>query len=130
MKMYLSILKYGLVVLGLVAARPAFAVSAEIVDLSSDLMAVREEYKLPGVAVAVIVDGHLQALGVTGVRKDGNDVKVEPNDPFHLGSCTKAMTGSLIGLLVQQGKLEWDTPIVEYLPERSVFASIRTPWSS
>lgn len=117
MKMHLSIFKCGLMVLGLVVAWPVLTVGAETVDLSSDLMAVREEYKLPAVAAAVIVEGQLRALGVTGVRKDGNDVKVEPNDPFHLGSCTKAMTGSLIGLLVQQGKLEWDTPIVEYLPE-------------
>ena len=116
-KMHLSVLKCGLMVLGLVAAWPVLPVGAEIVDLSSDLMAVREEHKLPAVAAAVIVEGQLRALGVTGVRKDGNDVKVEPNDPFHLGSCTKAMTGSLIGLLVQQGKLEWDTPIVEYLPD-------------
>jgi CubicO group peptidase (beta-lactamase class C family) len=54
---------------------------------------------------------------VVGVRKEGSEVKAEPNDPFHLGSCTKAMTASLIGLLVQQGKLKWDTPIGEYLPE-------------
>ena len=117
MKMHLSISRCGLVVLGLVAAWPALAVGAETVDLSSDLMAAREEYQFPAVAAAVIVDGQLRALDATGVRKDGNDVRVEPNDPFHLGSCTKAMTGSLIGLLVQQGKLAWDTPIVEYLPD-------------
>ena len=45
------------------------------------------------------------------------DVKAEPNDPFHLGSCTKAMTGTLVGLLVQQGKLQWETPLAEYFPE-------------
>ncbi len=116
MKMHSSILERGLMVLGLIVAAPVLTVGAAIVDLSSDLVAVREEYKLPAAAAAVIIDGRLRALGVTGVRKDGNDVAVEPNDPFHLGSCTKAMTGSLIGLLVQQGKLSWDTPIVEYLP--------------
>jgi CubicO group peptidase (beta-lactamase class C family) len=88
-----------------------------VIDLAPDLIAVREKYTFPALAAAVIVDGKLHAVGVVGVRKQGTDVKVEPNDPFHLGSCTKAMTGSLIGLLVQQGKLKWETTLAEYFPE-------------
>lgn len=88
-----------------------------VVDLGPDLAAVREEYGFPALAAAVTVDGKLHAAGVVGVRKYGSDIKVEPNDPFHLGSCTKAMTGSLIGLLVQQGKLKWETTLAEYFPD-------------
>ncbi len=88
-----------------------------VVDLAPDLAAVRDAYAFPALAAAVIVDGKLHAAGVVGVRKHGSDVKAEPNDPFHLGSCTKAMTGSLIGLLVQQGKLKWQTPLAEYFPD-------------
>jgi len=110
-------LKCRIAVLFLVLAGAGVHARAEVVDLSPDLAPVREEFKLPAVAAAVIVEGRLHALGVTGVRKDGNDVKAEPNDPFHLGSCTKAMTASLIGLLVQQGKLKWETPLSEYFPE-------------
>ena len=88
-----------------------------VVDLGPDLAAVREEYAFPALAAAVIVDGKLHAAGVVGVRKHGSDVKAEPNDPFHLGSCTKAMTGSLIGLLVQQGTLKWETTLAEYFPD-------------
>ena len=89
----------------------------KLVDLAPELGPMREEFKLPAIGAAVIVEGRLYGLGVVGVRKDGSEVRAEPNDPFHLGSCTKAMTASLIGLLVQQGKLQWETPIGEYLPE-------------
>jgi CubicO group peptidase (beta-lactamase class C family) len=106
-----------LAIISFVLAFPGPGACGGIVDLSPDLTAVREEFKLPAVGTAVIVEGRLHALGVVGVRKDGNDVKVEPNDPFHMGSCTKAMTASLIGLLVQQGKLKWETPLVEYFPQ-------------
>ena len=109
--------KLWLGVLFFVLAGPGVALRAEVVDLTSDLTAVREEFKLPALGAAVILDGRLHALGVVGVRKDGSEIKAEPNDPFHLGSCTKAMTGSLIGLLVQQGKLKWDTPLIEYFPD-------------
>ncbi|MEN6337861.1 MAG: serine hydrolase domain-containing protein [Phycisphaerales bacterium] len=112
-----SMSKLWLVLVLFVLALPARRACAEIVDLSSDLTAVREEFKLPAVGAAVILEGKLHGLGVIGVRKEGCEVKAEPNDAFHLGSCTKAMTASLIGLLVQQGKLKWETPLIEYFPE-------------
>lgn len=93
------------------------AAGPQVVDLAPDLTTMRNEYGFPAVAAAVIVEGKLHAAGVVGVRKQGSDVAVEPNDPLHLGSCTKAMTGSLICLLVQQGKLKWDAPLPEYFPE-------------
>ena len=100
-------------------ACPGFpaARGSQLIDLAGDLTAVRDEYAFPALAAAVIVDGKLHAAGVVGVRKHGSDVKAEPNDPFHLGSCTKAMTGSLIGLLVQRGTLKWETTLAEYFPD-------------
>ncbi len=86
-------------------------------DLVQESTAVREEYALPAVAAAVIVDGELCTVVAVGVRKHGSDVPADVNDPFHLGSCTKAMTASLAGLLVQQGKLKWETTLAEYFPK-------------
>ena len=117
MRVCSSILKCCVIALLFVLAGPGLGAGEEMIDLASDLAPVREEFKLPAIGVAVIVEGRLRALGVVGVRKDGSEVRAEPNDPFHLGSCTKAMTASLIGLLVQQGKLTWETPMGEYLPE-------------
>ncbi len=115
---HLSVARLVLVILSLVLAAPGFSAGgSQVVDLAPDLTSVREKYDFPALAAAVIVDGKLHAMGVVGVRKYGTDVKAEPNDPFHLGSCTKAMTGTLIGLLVQQGKLKWETPLAEYFPE-------------
>lgn len=107
-----------LVALLLALAGTGFAVAdTGVIDLAADLAAVREQHDLPALAAAVIVEGRLHAVGVAGVRKLGDSVKVEPNDPFHLGSCTKAMTASLAGLLVREGRLKWETPLAEYFPE-------------
>ncbi len=91
--------------------------TVELIDLAPELSPVREEYGLPALGAALIRDGRLHAAGVVGVRKSGSDVRVEPDDPFHLGSCTKAMTASVLCILAQQGKLQWDAPLVEYFPE-------------
>jgi len=106
----------AITLLSIAASTRLTAGGPTVIDLAPDLATVREEYRFPALAAAVIVDGKLHATGVVGVRRDGSDVKAEPNDPFHLGSCTKAMTGSLICLLVQRGKLKWETTLAEYFP--------------
>jgi CubicO group peptidase (beta-lactamase class C family) len=84
-------------------------------DLTADLEAFRTQYELPAVAAAVVKDGNQVAIGATGVRALGTDVKVTTEDRFHLGSDTKAMTATLAGMLVEQGKLTWTTTVGEIL---------------
>jgi CubicO group peptidase (beta-lactamase class C family) len=88
----------------------------EPADLATILEPIRKEHKLVALAAGVVSHGELIALGSVGERKHGSGVKVTVNDKFHLGSCTKAMTGTLIGMLVEQGKLAWDTTLAEALP--------------
>ncbi len=78
---------------------------------------IRQRYDLPAMAAAVILDGRTIVWDATGVRKTGSNVKVTPNDKFHIGSCTKAMTATLIAMLVEQGKLRWDITLSEALPD-------------
>ena len=84
-------------------------------DLAADLEAFRVQYELPAIAAAVVKDGKPVAIGATGVRALGTDVKVTTEDRFHLGSDTKAMTATLAGMLVEEGKLTWTTTVGEIL---------------
>jgi len=78
---------------------------------------IREKYDLPALAAAVIIDGKTVAWGATGFRRYSTDVKVASDDKFHIGSCTKAMTATLVAMLVDRGKLSWDTTLPRALPE-------------
>ena len=86
-------------------------------DISSLLEPVREQYDLPALAAAVVLNGSTVALGAVGERKDDSAVPVTINDQFHLGSCTKAMTATLLAILVEQGKLNWTTKLEDIFPE-------------
>jgi len=102
------------------AGGPAAAPGAEAMapaPLDDVLEPIRAKHKLPALAAAVVLKGRLVALDAVGVRKAGGDVAVTKHDQFHIGSCTKAMTATVIGLLVEQGKLTWDTTLAEALPE-------------
>jgi CubicO group peptidase (beta-lactamase class C family) len=89
----------------------------EPMPLREVLEPIRGKYKLPALAAAVVLKGQVVALDAVGVRKAGAATPVTKDDQFHIGSCTKAMTATVIGLLVEQGKLKWETPLAEALPD-------------
>src|SRR5437899_4041090 len=66
-----------------------------------------------GMAAAVLRGGRIIAQGATGVRKRGTAERITPDDRFHLGSCTKAMTATLVAMLVEEGRLNWTTTLGE-----------------
>jgi CubicO group peptidase (beta-lactamase class C family) len=74
-------------------------------------------HKLPGLVAGIARGGELIAAGAAGVRKLGDRTPITIHDKVHIGSCTKAMTATLLGILVDDGKLKWSTTIGETLPE-------------
>jgi CubicO group peptidase (beta-lactamase class C family) len=72
---------------------------------------------VPALAGAFVQGQDLIGLGAVGTRTVGGSARVQPTDRFHLGSCTKSMTATLLGLLVEQGQLTWETTIAELFPD-------------
>jgi len=69
------------------------------------------------------------ARGVAGTRRTGGATPVTLDDRWHLGSCTKAMTGTLAALLVADGTLRWDSTIGEvFNPLRPEKQRITNNW--
>ncbi|MEQ8848628.1 serine hydrolase domain-containing protein [Botrimarina sp.] len=71
----------------------------------------------PGMVAAIGDSSGAIATGAAGVRKAGDKTALAAGDKMHLGSCTKAMTATLLGLLVDEGKLAWDSKLVDAAPE-------------
>ena len=89
-----------------------FAVSAPE-NLDELLNTERIEHDYPALAAAIICNGTLVATDTVGIRKWGDNTPVQKEDAFHLGSCTKAMTATLVAMLVEEGKLKWDATLEE-----------------
>jgi CubicO group peptidase (beta-lactamase class C family) len=85
-------------------------------DFDSFVESVRQQFEVPGISVAVVKDGKVLLAKGYGVRKLGAPEKVDGKTLFGIASNTKAFTATAIGLLVEEGKLEWDAPVVKYLP--------------
>ncbi len=70
----------------------------------------------PALAAGILGRDGLIWSGVRGVRRAGHEAKATPEDRWHLGSNTKAMTAAVFGRLVDQGRARWDMPLTEALP--------------
>ncbi len=74
------------------------------------------EYEVPGAVVGIVENDTIVYLKGFGVRELGKPGKVDPDTRFQIASVTKYVTAGAIGTLVDEGKLDWDTPVVTYLP--------------
>jgi len=66
-----------------------------------------------GMVAAVLRGERIIAQGAAGVRRRGTAEHITLDNQFHLGSCTKAMTATLVAMLVEEGKLNWTTTLAE-----------------
>src|SRR5947209_5319265 len=74
-------------------------------------------WKVPGLELAVVRGNEVLFAGGFGVADVRRGLPVTPTTLFHHGSTGKLFTGLLAAILVDEGLLEWDRPVREYLPE-------------
>jgi CubicO group peptidase (beta-lactamase class C family) len=77
--------------------------------LEARLEAIRAKHALPALAAAATTSERLLAIAATGVRKKGSPEPATVHDRWHLGSCTKSMTATMLARFVERGTLSWDT---------------------
>src|SRR6058998_2390409 len=83
-------------------ASPSNEANAGRPSLAALLDASRTKNTIPALAaVATRADGVLE-IAVSGIRRQGKPEAVGPEDLFHIGSNGKAMTATLIGILVEK----------------------------
>lgn len=99
--------------------------AAEIADISEEIGKIIGASEAPSLAAAVIVDGQIVAAGASGVRKKGSDKNVQLSDKYHIGSCTKSMTATLAAILVEEGKISWDSTIEEVFNDIEIHQDFR-----
>ena len=86
-------------------------------QLKEMLEPIRAKHNLPALIGGIVTTEGLSRAAVTGTRVAGGKTKATLNDLWHLGSDTKAMTASVMGTLVEEGKLGWDDTLTKLLPK-------------
>lgn len=77
----------------------------------NDLMKV---WNVPGTALGIIKNGEILLSKGFGKRNEHEEITDKTVLP--IGSATKSFTALVLATLVEEGKLDWDTPIKQYIP--------------
>ncbi len=98
--------------------------SAQSVDINKKLKGfdqaiekILKDWNVPGCGIGIIVKDKLVFAKGYGYRDLENKLPVTPNTLFQIASNTKLFTATAVGFLVEEGKLDWDKPIKNYVPQ-------------
>jgi CubicO group peptidase (beta-lactamase class C family) len=95
-------------------AKDEAARTAQFDRIFNDVVA---RYHLPGLALGVVRDGRIVYQRTTGELIAGSGRRIDGDTLFKIASNSKAMTTAVLARLVDQGKLHWNDPVTQYLPE-------------
>lgn len=91
-------------------------VSKRLKDFDGYMEKLLKDWNTPGVGVGIVANGKLVFAKGYGYRDYGKKLPVTPNTLFPIASNTKLFTAVGCGMLVEEGKLEWDKPIRSFEP--------------
>jgi CubicO group peptidase (beta-lactamase class C family) len=102
------------------------AAIAALDGINPVINAALADWKTPGLGLAVVVDGQtIMSVGY-GYSDVEREVEVTSHTVFAIGSATKAFTATVLGTLVDEGKLGWDEPVASYIPDFKLYDEYAT----
>ena len=80
-----------------------------------------KDWELPGLSVVIVKNNQVLLSKGYGVRELGTTNAVDDKTLFSIGSTTKAMTAVCMGILVDEGKVNWNDPVIKHLPDFQLY---------
>lgn len=96
----------------------------QIKDAEKYFTQMVKDWDVPGMSVAVIQNGEIKLAAGYGVKESGKKARVDENTVYSIASNSKAFTATIMGMLVDEGKLSWDDKVVDYVP----YFKLSDPW--
>lgn len=100
----------------LLTTTTAYAQPSAVSRFDAEVARAVKAWKAPGLAIAVVRNDSVLLAKGYGVREVGKPERIDVDTRFAIGSTTKAMTVLALGMLVDEGKVRWDAPVIDYLP--------------
>ncbi len=102
--------------------------AAVLNDIDAYIREAMAEWKIPGLAIAVVKDGEVILSKGYGYRDADEELPITPRTLFAIGSITKSFTVTLLGMIEDEGKVDWDEPVRSYLPDFELSDEVATEY--
>lgn len=86
----------------------------ELPQIVADIM---RRSQVPGMAVAVVIDGKTVLAQGYGTREAGKQAPVDAQTVFQIASISKSLSATVAAIEVSKGRASWDDPVSRYLPD-------------
>lgn len=95
---------------------PAYCQNFDVEKTKTFIEQHREEWDIPGMAVAIVHDGETLLMEGFGVKEVGKSAPIDVETQFAIASNSKTFTCVALGMAVDDGLLDWDDLVIDYLP--------------
>ncbi|WP_053970350.1 serine hydrolase [Mangrovimonas sp. ST2L15] len=116
MKNFLSI------IIGLFLFSNTFSQQIQIDSLDLLIHQVIKDYEIPGLSIGIVRNDSIIFSKGYGNCEVNKERKVDENTTFGIGSISKSFTALTLGILVDEGKIDWDDKVKDYLPYFELYA--------
>lgn len=117
------ILLFGLFVFVTYSLSSQHVSKTDLNDLDKYYKEVAADWNVPGFAIAIVKDGEIVFSKGYGLKEEGKNNIPDGNTLYAIASNSKAFTSALVAMLVQEGKLDWNDKVVDYLPYFELYDS-------
>jgi CubicO group peptidase (beta-lactamase class C family) len=101
-------------------------VAAFVPELERLITEAMDEWKVPGLAIAVVQNGEVALVRAYGLRDVEAGFKVTTDTQFLIGSITKSFTASGLAILMDERRMDWKKPVRDYIPEFRLHDAVAT----
>lgn len=98
----------------------------DLIEIDKYFEKMVKDWDVPSASIGIVKDGELIFTGNYGVLEIGKNKKPNSNTLYAIASNSKAFTSAIIGMLVQEGKLDWNDRVKKHLP----YFALYDPWVS
>lgn len=95
-------------------------------ELDSILENLLTQWNVAGIGVALVKDGEILVSKGYGKRDVEKDLPMTGDTVMPIGSVTKSFTALALGMLADEGKLDWDKPVRSYIPWLKLYDPVTT----
>lgn len=95
--------------------------SKDYKELHKYIQTAVDSFNMPGLAIGIIKDNEVVFLEGFGYANTETEQKVDENTIFGIASCSKAFTAASMAILVEEGKLDWDDPVIDHYPQLQLY---------
>ena len=105
-----------LLIIWVISLSTAVAQKIQLDSLDIFIYQLMKDFDVPGLSVGIVQNDSILYSKGFGTRQINKNLPVDENTIFGIGSISKSFTALTLGILVDEGKLDWDDKVTSYLP--------------